>query len=336
MMSDSQPRRRRILCIDGGGVRGAFPAAFLAELEGNCSRPIGSYFDLIAGTSTGGIIAIALALGHRAAEISDFYERRGPGVFGQRRGLVHDRISRAGRSLRRLFRAKHSPSALRAALCDLLGNARLGDAQTRLVIPAWNPAEPSVHVYKTAHHERLSTDYKESAVDVALATSAAPTYFPRHVTSQGFGLLDGGVWANNPIAVATIEAVGMLGWPREALHILSLGFLQKTYTIPKSAGIGTLRLKAIDLFMDGQSHGAMGMAAILTGHEQNRTKVHRVVCTVSRDKHKMDDSRSIPAFVAFGRSMGQEHWPSLERIFFDQAAGTFTPLHSIHEVNNGS
>ena len=80
MGEDERPgqTRRRLLCIDGGGILGTFPAAFLAELEQHLDRPIGSYFDLIAGTSTGGIIGVGLALGHSASEILGLYESRGP------------------------------------------------------------------------------------------------------------------------------------------------------------------------------------------------------------------------------------------------------------------
>ena len=74
---------KRILAIDGGGIRGVFPAAFLASLEERCERPIGEYFDLIAGTSTGGIIAIGLALGLPAKDILDLYEQKGPAIFAQ-------------------------------------------------------------------------------------------------------------------------------------------------------------------------------------------------------------------------------------------------------------
>src|SRR4051812_33794461 len=74
---------RRILSIDGGGLLGAFPAAFLSSIEEQLNKPIGSYFDLIAGTSTGGIIAIGLAMGLSASEINDLYQNRGAEIFGQ-------------------------------------------------------------------------------------------------------------------------------------------------------------------------------------------------------------------------------------------------------------
>ncbi len=81
----------------------------------------------------------------------------------------------------------------------------------------------------TVTRRRIQTDNRSFAVDAALATAAAPTYFRQHITQHDVGLLDGGVWANNPVAIAAVEAIGVLGWPRESLHILSLGCLEETY-----------------------------------------------------------------------------------------------------------
>lgn len=323
--------RHRILCVDGGGILGTFPAAFLAELEQHLGNPIGSYFDLIAGTSTGGIIAIALSLGHRASEILDFYEERGPEVFGENRGALINPVIRALRGCRRLYRHKHASNALRTALHEILGDTRLGEARIRLVIPAWNPVARSVYIYKTAHHPRLRTDYRSKAIDAALATSAAPTYLQHHITQHDVGLLDGGVWANNPIAIATVEAVAVLGWPRESLHILSLGCLEETYTVPKRAGIGTLGSKAIKLFMDGQSHGAMGMAKLLTGHEHNRIAIHRIDHAVPYNAYKMDDTRIIQDLKGLGHTMGRDRLPVLDPVFFDRPAEVFEPIYQLGE-----
>ena len=118
---DPEQPKRRILCIDGGGILGTFPAAFLAELEQHLAHPIGSYFDLIAGTSTGGILAIGLAMGLTASELLDLYEKRGPEIFGQDHnafaGFVHRRL----RGFRWLYRRKYDSDALRAVLEDVLG-----------------------------------------------------------------------------------------------------------------------------------------------------------------------------------------------------------------------
>ena len=326
--------RRRILCVDGGGILGTFPAAFLAELEQHLDNPIGSYFDLIAGTSTGGIIAIALSLGHRASEILDFYEEHGPEVFGENSGALANLLCRALRGSRWLVRHKHASEVLRVALHEILGDARLGDARTRLVIPAWNPIARSVYIYKTAHHSRFRTDYRSKAIDAALATSAAPTYFRHHITQHDVGLLDGGVWANNPIAIATVEAVAVLAWPRESLNILSVGCLEETYTVPEWAGIGTLGRKAIKLFMDGQSHGAMGVAKLLTGDEHDRSAIHRINHTVPYNAYRMDDARIIPDLKGLGHAKGRDRLPVLGPVFFDRPAEAFTPLYQPDEVRH--
>jgi patatin-like phospholipase/acyl hydrolase len=325
-----QPKRR-ILCIDGGGILGAFPAAFLAELEEHLGHPIGSYFDLIAGTSTGGILAIGLSMGLPASELLELYEQRGPEIFGENHGTLANFLYRNLRGIRWLYRRKHDSDALRAVLQEVLGDRRIGEAKTRLVVPAWNPVAQSVYIYKTAHHPRLKTDYRSRAVDAALATSAAPTYFPHHITQHDVGLLDGGIWANNPIAIAAVEAITLLGWPRESLHILSLGCLEEAYSIPKWAGLGTLGPKIVKLFMDGQSHGAMGIAKLLTGHEHDRIAIYRINHTVPSNAYKMDDTRVIQDLKGLGHSKARDRRPVLEPVFFDEVAEVFTPIHSLDQ-----
>ncbi len=323
--------KRRILCIDGGGILGTFPAAFLAELEQHLEHPIGSYFDLIAGTSTGGILGIALSLGLPASEILDLYEKRGPEIFGQDHGALISLILRKIRGFRQLYRRKYDSDALRSVLKEVLGTRRIGEARTRLVVPAWNPVAQSVYIYKTAHHHRLKTDYRSFAVDAALATSAAPTYFQHHITQNDVGLLDGGIWANNPIAIAVVEAIAVLGWPRESLQILSLSCLDEAYSIPKWVGVGTLGLKIRNLFMDGQSKGAMGIAKLLTGHEHERKAIYRISHTIPYNAFKMDDTRVIQDLKGLGHTMARDRNPVLEPVFFDKPAKEFTPIYQLNE-----
>ena len=328
---ESQPRQHRLLSIDGGGILGTFPAAFLAGLEQHLPKPIGSYFDLIAGTSTGGIIAIGLAMGLRAGELLDLYEKRGPEIFGQGRGPCTDYILRKLRLGRRLVMHKYDPGPLQGVLDEVFGDRRIGDAKTRLLIPSWNPVAHSVYIYKTAHHLRLRSDYKCLAVDAAMATAAAPTYFPQHVTRHATGLTDGGTWANNPTALAVVEAIAVLGWPCDSLHVLSLGCLEETYTIRKWAGIGTLGSKVIKLFMDGQSRGAMGVAKLLTGHEHERTAIHRINHPVPLNAYKMDDVGVIQDLKGLGHSLARDRLPVLEPVFFTAPAGAFSPIHPLEE-----
>src|SRR5262249_22395415 len=155
------------------------------------------------------------------------YEEKGPGVFAQTRSGFIDWLSRhlrAGRWL--LWGPKYSAAPLRAALAEVLGERRLGEAQTRLMIPAWHPKTQGGYIFKTDHHARPKTDYKELALDAALATAAAPTFFQQHITANDVGLVDGGLWANNPTGIAVVEAISTLGWPADQLKVLSIGCLE--------------------------------------------------------------------------------------------------------------
>jgi uncharacterized protein len=111
----------RVLSLDGGGIRGVFPAAFLARLEEHLEYPIGRYFDLIAGTSTGGIIAIGLGLGLTAGDILRLYVEQGPTIFDQDHGTVENWMRQKLRGVRHLFVTKHSSEPLRHALEGVLG-----------------------------------------------------------------------------------------------------------------------------------------------------------------------------------------------------------------------
>ena len=322
---------RRILCLDGGGVKGVLQASMLASLEDDLNVPIGGFFDLIAGTSTGGIIAIGLALGMTAGELLDLYEKRGPYIFGQDdQGFGLRRLaSKIRRNGRHLVSPKHSADRLEAELRRVLKDAHIGDAKTRLVVPAWDADHRSPYIYKTAHHPRLNTDYKRPALDAAMATAAAPTYFRRHRTIDSVGLLDGGVWANNPIAVAVTEAISYLGWKPTDLQILSLGCSEEVYMIAEAPGYATLGLDALRLFMDGQSSGAMGMAKLLTGHGRDREAIYRYSPAVPKGFFAMDDASKIDRLKGMGAAAARNAKPQLNPVFFETPAAPFAPIYSL-------
>ena len=154
---------------------------------------------------------------------------------------------------------------MRDALIGMLGQRRLGESRTRLVIPAWHPMLERVYIYKTAHHPRLETDYTQPALDAAMATAAAPTFLKPSPDDDAIELVDGGVWANNPIGVAAIEAVGMLNWPVDRLKILSIGTINDVKAPPRWKGKLPMATSVARLFMAGQSHSALGTAKIVTG-----------------------------------------------------------------------
>jgi uncharacterized protein len=326
--SDETPRNRRILSIDGGGILGTFPAAFLAGLEGNLNRPIGDYFDLLVGTSTGGIIATGLAHGMRAAEVLKFYEEQGPSIFFDNHRGIARRLFRTLREIRHVGVSKYDSIRLENSLRAAFVETKIGDLKRRLVLPAWNPDLQRVYIYKTPHHPRLQFDRHVSLVDATMATASAPTFFPQHFTEQNVGLIDGGVWANNPIAVAVVEAISLLGWDAKSLDVLSLGCLDEIYRIPINPGWGRLNKDLISLFMDGQKHGAMGMAKLLTGHGHERNAIHRITHTVLKDQFKLDDTSSIRTLKGLGLARAREQLPHLQKVFFDRPAEGFQPFPS--------
>jgi patatin-like phospholipase/acyl hydrolase len=188
-----------VLALDGGGAKALFTAHLLARLEQDLGVSISDSFDLVAGTSAGGIVALALGAGLRPREIVDHYAELVQTVFPRSR-------RRLWRAPRRLTSPTYDASALRAALEGVLGDRVLGDSTKRLVIPSWDVQKGGVHIFKTPHHSRLTRDWRIPMVDVAMATSAAPTYFPA-AKVDGHRLIDGGIWANNPSVVAITEAV---------------------------------------------------------------------------------------------------------------------------------
>jgi patatin-like phospholipase/acyl hydrolase len=330
-MNTPQPAQPtyRILSLDGGGIRGVFPAAFLAKLQENLEYPIASYFDLIVGTSTGGIIAIGLGIGVSAADILRLYEEQGPAIFDQQHGPVKTWLRQRGRSMLHLFGSKYSSDNLRTALEGVLGTRKLGESRTRLVAPAWHPMLERVYLYKTAHHPRLETDYKQLAIDAAMATAAAPTFLKPHLTSKAVELVDGGVWANNPIGVAAVEAVGMLGWPADRLKILSIGTTSDVKAQPKWRGKLSMATSVTRLFMAGQSHSALGAAKIITGDGQDHKAIWRIDQVAPEGRYTMDNAARIAEMKDRAVAEAREQLPELRRNFFQEPVLPFTPFHSL-------
>src|SRR6267378_3052991 len=120
---------RRILSIDGGGIKGVFPAAFLANIEQAVGRRTADYFDLIVGTSTGGIIALGLGLGLSADQILSLYQNRSEDIFPR---------PNFAKKIAQLLYPKYDSEPLRNALQETFGDRRLGESNKRLVIPSFN------------------------------------------------------------------------------------------------------------------------------------------------------------------------------------------------------
>lgn len=274
-------KKFNILTIDGGGIRGIFPAMFLASIEAELkSRGVEKYrifenFQLISGTSTGGIIAIALALGIPATEILDLYIENADSIFGKKRS-----------GFGRFFNSAHDRTALEKLIREKFKTVNansdpiLKDCKTNVCIPIYDLMQGKPSVLKNNYHPRFIRDYHIPAYQAALATSAAPTYFDPYSTSykdlngmeQSFSnKVDGGVIANNPTLLTIIEAQKSFNKQLSDLQVLSIGTGYQRFADAcerKRWGIKYWMLESdrkrlIELFMQGQSQLVQNLVSIL-------------------------------------------------------------------------
>lgn len=319
----------RILAIDGGGIKGIFPAAFLAGLEkrflGGLS--IARYFDLIAGTSTGGIIALGLGAGLTAAELRDLYINRGSEIFPPQRWL--------GRLLgkaRQLVLYRYDRDALARVLDETFGQKTFGESKSRLCIPSFDGRHSEVYIFKTPHHPDYRQDGRERMRKVAEATSAAPTFF-RPLEDDGNSFVDGGVWCNNPIMVGLVDALACFAVPRKRIRILSVGCGNSPYTV------GFIKLKLGGLLawkdiifaaMRLQSHNARGQAGLLIGAD----RILRVDAPATANPIDLDDyvraSRELPS--AASKAL-EKYGETVATLFLQEQSTPYIP-HSLGLSND--
>lgn len=321
-----QARDFRILSIDGGGIRGIFAAAFLADIEERFldGSSIAEYFDLIAGTSTGGIIALGLASGLTAGDVRDLYVNRGHEVFPPGEGSALGSAERWFGQLSQYVKYRYDRSALERVLQDTFGERRFGQADTRLCIPSMDGRYGEPYIFKTPHHPDYRLDACEYMVKVSLATAAAPTYF-RPYEAGGYIFVDGGVWANDPIMVALVDALTCFAVSRDCVRILSIGCGNPPYVVDRvrlGGGLWAWR-RLIDAAMHLQSHNARGQAGLLVG----RDRVIRVDAPTDADPIKLDDWRRAVAELPNAAVVASsDAGPEISATFLAKPAAQFRPM----------
>ena len=225
----------KVLSIDGGGIRGIMPAIILAEIERRTRRPIASLFHLIAGTSTGGLLALLLTrpTRHRtplytAAELVALYETEGLRIFPR---SIWQQLHSVGN----IVDEKYPDAGLEEVLNRYLGRARLKEALTDVLITSYE-IERRIPWFFRSRRAKRRKDYDFLMKDVARAACAAPTYFEPHklrgqASADAYALIDGGVFANNPAMCAFAEAKVRYPSAKEIL-VVSLGTGEHTRPLP--------------------------------------------------------------------------------------------------------
>lgn len=279
----------RVLAIDGGGIRGLLPAVLLAELERLSGHPIHTMFDLIAGSSAGGLVACALTVpgeqgGARwtAAEVTSLFEREGGQIF--RRTL--------GRSLRTRFGTagpRYPDHVLNSVLHEYCGQTRLRETTTGLMICSYD-VERRIPVRFTSWQAQEDPGFDRALWQVARATIAAPTYFaPVRLTPPGRhrpgSLIDGGIVAHNPALLATIEGATLR--PQEEITVVSLGTgeLSKRVRWEDAASWGQIdwARPLIDMFFDASSSIVQEQLHRMLGPRNHRFQIPLTGCTEMMD-----------------------------------------------------
>jgi patatin-like phospholipase/acyl hydrolase len=316
----------RVLSLSGGGIRGLYTASFLAEVESLSGKKFTDYFDLVVGTSTGGLIAIAIGLGNSVASIRDFYKNNGPAIFPA------GRLRRKWLGWKSIGYPKHDE----AVLCDLIkkcvGEERtLGDSKRPLVVNAFHAAGGKPVCFKTRHHDDFKKDHSRKAWEVAMATSAAPVFYRAFQAEDGTDWIDGGVWASCPVLVGAIEAIDRFGIPRDQVEILSVGTTRTPFAIDHAARCGgawhnvsMTNRAVVNLLLEANRQSAMFMAQRLVGG----SSIYEIDRVVDNGGYELDDTRSqtLRDLQSLGEDDAKTHVQAIQVRFFQTPAPVWSPV----------
>ncbi len=301
---------RAVLAIDGGGIRGLFAASVLAAVERMIGKPLGQTFDLVAGTSTGGIIALAAGAGLPMADIAALYRTRAATIF--HRSPWHALATGGG-----LWGPRYDGKGLAAALAEAFGDRSLAGIGGRVLVTAYDLERRKPHFFKS-WKAREDADEDFRLLDAALATSAAPVYFPpasirpcghakesyhyrgvclplASIRPQGGGgaltLIDGGIGNNNPSLCALAEA-GKL-WPEPVLLLsVGSGVSEQPYFHASGWGLAGWAAPLLDCMFDAQSDTAAYVCGLQLG--RNHLRINCVLpCDIPMDSSNPDALRSL-------------------------------------------
>jgi patatin-like phospholipase/acyl hydrolase len=296
----------QILSLSGGGYLGLYTISVLADLEERIGAPAATRFDLIAGTSVGGIIAIGIAGEVPAVRIKEAFERNGTRIFSDRKAPRSNaaKLADIWRSLRS---SKYDAGPLRDTIIEIIGpDTLIGDLKHPCIVPTVCLTKGGPQVFKTDHHPDFSRDHRLKAVDVALATSAAPSYFPIAEIDDGL-YADGGLYANSPDLIALHEAEHFFGVKLDDIRLLSIGTTTSKFSFAHSIGtrLGILQwakgqrlvqaiLSSQQQIVDNVARHRLGSRYVRLDMEQSREQEQ----ALSLDTAHLDAQKTIRAMAA--------------------------------------
>lgn len=273
----------KILSLDGGGYKGLYTISLLSELEKKFKTSCYNIFDLFAGTSTGSIIALALAMGKKASDVQKMYLELGKKIFGKKRKFP-------------IFNSFYDINNLHKYLDDIFETKTLKtiyENDKRVVIPASNISDKSPRIFKTDYTEGLDQHNDYKLADIATASCAAPIYFQTHKIIKNKSeeiFADGGLFANNPTVCAIIEAMAYNNQKIENIKVVSIGTsnresLQKSFKINKGLKDWkeNLILNALELTSKNQEH----IASFI--FNQNKSNYLRITPSAQLNIISLDD-----------------------------------------------
>lgn len=304
----------KILSLDGGGIRGIYTAELLRLCEQTfCNgAPLARYFDMVSGTSTGGIIALGLGLQKSTTEIVDFYRHDGRKIFPP---LPDWWLPRVCRVIRHARQPVLNHEELESALHKRFQGHLLGESICRLIIPAFMVPKTEIAVFKTDHHADFKRDHLAPMWKVARATSAAPTYLrglEHEKTGQIF--IDGGVWANNPVMIALVDALTAYDVSPEQVEIFSIGTGNTPFMLSKKTALRGLVSwrEAIKAAIFLTTDNATAQAKLLLGPDRClRIEPSSAEATIELD----DYDKSFGILPALAATHFEQHRKDIERFF---------------------
>jgi hypothetical protein len=322
--------RFSLLAVDGGGIRGVIPARVLQEIEGHFDRPICKLFDLVAGTSTGGIIALGLTKPRDGTLTPEFSAADLLALYRDHGGHIFPRsLWRKAWTVGGLRGVKYSATPLEELLQDRFGTTMLSDALVDVCIPSYDLTKPGSYFFKRSYARDDTEQWDVPMTLAARATSAAPTYFDPARVDADHALVDGGMFANNPAVSGYADALDVIATHPEIyaddveIQVVSIGTGQGPqdavrWSHAKGWGLASWARPVLEVVFDGVAEAAEYQLRRLCRHENGSTpRYHRLQSALPTASGALDDASpaNVKALEADAERLIDEEQHTLDGVY---------------------